>query len=698
MENRYQEHQSDFKYLLIINDDLECEIKIRREGNASEKNLKDNIFTIKEASDKELEDIGRIYDLFDQFAIENTRYEKIQMDKKAFIKFALNIKPILRDNNAELISSKEIIESDLKLIMDTDLKENEFSLKKLNRIKWIVRLNKGRIALRDFDKQTENNKEILITRNYFFILNRNEFLDIKFYASSLLKTTENSEILKLALSEEIDGFKFEVGENLKRLINPSRVYEVPRTLKGELRTYQKIGYSWLVQNIRSGFGSILADDMGLGKTLQVLTALLYFKEKGLLEERPSLIVVPPTLISNWEHEIRKFTPELSYYIYHGTNRRFPLEDYDIVLSSYGVIRNDLDLFLDKEWFLYILDEAQNIKSPHTQQTKAIKEVNAYNKIALTGTPIENRLTDYWSIFDFTNKGYLSSLSDFKDSYVFRIERLEDERSLENFLAITKPFVMRRLKTDEQIKGELPDRIVNDIYASLSKKQIKLYNAVLDGIFEEIDELKGIERRGTILKTITSLKQTCNHPAQFLGSGKPKIKESGKMELLITILENIMDMDEKVLIFTQYVKMGEIIQDLVSKKLKREVLFLHGSQSRSEKAEIIDRFQEDDNYKILVATLKTGGVGLNLTAASNVIHYDLWWNPAVENQATDRVHRIGQEKDVMVYRFITKGTLEEEIDSIIKTKLDLAEKAISVDETFITEMTTEELKRVLSLRL
>ena len=487
-------------------------------------------------------------------------------------------------------------------------------------------------------------------------------------------------------------------KKFKKLINEAKIYDAPKSLTGELRPYQKIGYSWLIQNIHYKFGSILADDMGLGKTIQILSAILYFKEKNQFDNEPSLIIVPPTLISNWENEIKKFTPELTYHIYHGPNRTFPLDEYDIILTSYGVVRLDLDMFSDENWLLCVIDEAQNIKNPNTEQTKAIKSIKASTKVALTGTPIENRLMDYWSIFDFVNKGYLSTKDAFKRDYVVPIEKLEDKQVLENLKTIAKPFVMRRLKTDEDIKKELPDKLVNDIYCSLTKKQIKLYNSILNELLFDIENSKGIQRRGIILKILTALKQTCNHPAQFLDIKNPKISESGKMELLIDILENILDMDEKVIIFTQYVEMGKLIQQLVSKKLKTDVLFLHGSQTLTEKTEIINTFQENPDYKIFVATLKTGGTGLNLTAASNVIHYDLWWNPAVENQATDRVHRIGQEKDVMVYRFITKGTLEEEIDAISKRKTDLAGKAIINDETFITEMSDEELKNVLSLRL
>ena len=332
---------------------------------------------------------------------------------------------------------------------------------------------------------------------------------------------KSEEIIKKHMQNTKEYSKF------KKLIKDTKVYETPKELTGELRPYQKIGYSWLVQNIKHHFGCILADDMGLGKTIQVLTTILHFKEENPFDNEPALIIVPPTLISNWENEIKKFTPTLSYYIYHGSNRTFPFEDYDIILTSYGVVRLDLDMFLDKEWFICVIDEAQNIKNPNTQQTKAIKSVEATNKIALTGTPIENKLTDYWSIFDFVNKGYLSSLDNFKTKFVYRIERLEEESTLEKFKTITKPFVLRRLKSDDNIKHELPDKIVNDIYCSLTKKQIKLYNAIMEGIFEELDGKTGIERKGIILNIITGLKQVCNHPAQYLRSDNPKISESGK---------------------------------------------------------------------------------------------------------------------------------------------------------------------------
>ena len=680
----YKLNELEFSYVMFLNHDLEVEIKIKDENGL--RNLE---------SDDEFKYLKFIYDLFSQFKIENTMYDKIKLTDEEFIIFSRKIIPILRFVNVELHKNFEIMESEVNLVMDYNLTPDKFNFKNLNKIEWIIELKDTNMSLDEFLRY---DSDVIKTQNTYYIVEGVNFRRISSAGQFLLMIKDKNRLLKLALLNQYFDIKFTISDRLKKLINPSKIYDVPDALTGYLRAYQKIGYSWLIQNTKSGFGSILADDMGLGKTLQVLACLLYFKETRFIEDETSLIIVPPTLLSNWEHEIKKFTPDLTYYIYHGQKRKFPLEHYDIILTSYNIIRLDLELFLDKSWFICVLDEAQNIKNPKSQQTRAIKQINAFNKIAITGTPIENRLSDYWSIFDFTNKNYFPTLNDFKEEYIIPIEKLESEDALKNLKKVAKPFVLRRLKSDNDIKKQLPEKIVNDVYATLSKKQIKLYNAILDGIFEKIDAEKGIGRKGTILQTITALKQACNHPEQYLKNGDGKISDSGKMELLINILTNILDMNEKVIIFTQYVKMGEIIQNLVSKKLKEEVLFLHGSLGQKEKNSIINTFQKNDEFKILVATLKTGGVGLNLTAAQNVIHYDLWWNPAVENQATDRVHRIGQEKDVMVYRFITKGTLEEEIDRISKTKTDLAKKAISNDETFITELSTEELKEILSLRL
>lgn len=683
-------NELNYTYVMTIDERFNLDIKIKEENTYK---------SIEEANEDQLKNIRKIYNLFTYYKIENTIYEKIRLNNKNFIIFCNNILELLPLINVQLINPFKIIHSKMDLILDIKVNEDDFKLKNISDYYyWKIRFNDSEITLRDFDSITDDTNELIKIDDKIYLVDGYEFRHLKRYTWLLKQKEKSNEVLQYAILGEYIDLKFELSDYFKKLIKTSKIYEQPKTLKGKLRPYQKIGYSWLIQNIKSGFGSILADDMGLGKTLQVLATILHFKEKNQLDKHPSLIIVPPTLISNWQQEIERFAPELSYYIYYGSNRTFPSKYHDIILTSYGIIRSDLEMFVNESWFICVIDEAQNIKNPSTRQTIAIKEVDAFNRIALTGTPIENRLTDYWSIFDFVNQGYLSSLEDFKTKYVVPIEKLGNEETLNNLKTIAKPFVLRRLKSDDEIRGELPEKFVNDIYCSLTKKQINLYNNLLNGNFEKIKDKKGIERKGSILKLITSLKQTCNHPGQYLNHENMRINESGKMELLVNILENILEMDEKVLIFTQYVEMGKIIQNLISKKFDMDVLFLHGSQSQSKRKEVIDSFQEFPDYKILVATLKTGGTGLNLTASQNVIHYDLWWNPAVENQATDRVHRIGQKNDVMVYRFITKGTLEESIDQMVKNKIDLANKTISTDRTFITELSNDELRELLRLRL
>ncbi len=314
-------------------------------------------------------------------------------------------------------------------------------------------------------------------------------------------------------------------------------------------------------------------------------------------------------------------------------------------------------------------------------------------------PVHKLKTDYQNtgVFDFTNKGYLTGLKKFRKNYIVPIEKEKNQETLSNFKKITKPFILRRLKSDKNIIKDLPDKIVNDVYCNLSKEQVALYKETLDSSIREVEENEGMKRKGLVLKLINSLKQICNHPSQFTKNKHLSIEESGKMEVLMNILENILESGEKVLIFTQYVQMGEIIQKFAEEKFSQEVLFLHGSQSRKKRDDMIDRFQRNPQNKIFIISLKAGGTGLNLTAAQNVIHYDLWWNPAVENQATDRAYRIGQKENVMVYRFITKGTFEEKINDMIQNKEELAKLTVGSGETFITEMDTKDLKDMLKLR-
>lgn len=651
-----------------------------------------------------LKDIYIINEIYPKFNESLTFNENLELNLDDFTNFFLNTLPLFEVMGLKIIlpkSLQKIFKPKLKLdIAQTQNEDKYITFNDLTKFDWKIAIGNTTCTPDEFRQLSEKSKGLVKIANDFVMLDEREVKSLIKQIDKLPEKLNKHELLKGILSGEILDMDVEIEGNFDKLVeNITKINDinVPNSVKAELRHYQETGYSWLVQNIKTGFGSILADDMGLGKTLQVLTTIQYLKENGYLEKEHVLVIAPTSLLTNWQEEIRRFTPDLTSYIFHGTARRFTKKKHDIYLTSYGVIRSDINKFKKQKWFLCVVDEAQNIKNPNTKQTKAIKSIKAKHKIAMSGTPVENRMSEYWSIFDFTNKGYLSNLKSFRKNYIVPIEREKNQDTLENFKQITEPFILRRLKSDKNIIKDLPDKIVSDIYCNLTKEQIALYKETLDVSMREVEENDGIKRKGLVLKMINSLKQICNHPSQFTKSNDINVHESGKMEILMNTLENILQADEKVLIFTQYVKMGEIMQKSIKDKFQEEVLFLHGSLSRKKRDEMIKKFQNRKQNKIFIISLKAGGTGLNLTAAQNVIHYDLWWNPAVENQATDRAYRIGQKENVVVYRFITKGTFEEKINEMIHSKEELAKLTVGNGETFITEMNTKDLKKMLKLR-
>ena len=654
-----------------------------------------------------LSDIYLIQDYLPEIAKSVDLKEPIEFNLDEFSSFFIDIIPLLEIMGISMIlpkSLQKVFKPKLTLNIESrkpGVNEKAYlSLKELVKFDWELAIGNNNITVGEFRKLLKKSEGLVKLANQYVILDKKE---IKSLIKRLDKISDNlsqSDLTQAILSGEFKETEVNIDGELKSIVEkitkPSKL-PIPKNLNANLRPYQKRGFSWLSQNVDLGFGSILADDMGLGKTLQVLTLILHLKNQDKLKKKV-LVVAPTSLLSNWEREIEKFTPTLNSSIYHGQNRKIPKEDCDIIITSYGMIRRDEKKFKKEKWFLVVVDEAQNIKNPLTKQTKAIKSIKADNKIALSGTPVENRLADYWSIFDFTNKHYLSTAKKFTKRFIIPIEKERDKNALDTFKLITKPFILRRLKSDKNIIADLPDKIVNDVYCNLTPNQTALYQEMVDSIMGEIDNSEGINRKGLIFKLINALKQICNHPSQFTKSKKQiAIDDSGKMEVLFNILENINENNEKVLIFTQYVEMGNIIKDLVEDKLRAEVMFLHGSLSRKKRDEMVNDFQTNSQKRIFIVSLKAGGTGLNLTAAKNVIHYDLWWNPAVENQATDRAYRIGQKDNVMVYRFITTGTFEEKINDMIKAKEELAEVTVGTGENFITEMNNSDLKEMLRLR-
>ena len=561
-----------------------------------------------------------------------------------------------------------------------------------------IAIGNDKLTVEEFNNLIEGQNGLIKYKNKYVLIDKDENKKLfEQIAKANLKSMSRMELIHAAMSGQIDQYDFDYDGAFSKVIqdfNKPVEVTVPESLNGELRQYQMTGLKWLWTNIIKGFGVCMADDMGLGKTIQVISLILKLKEENKLD-KPVLVICPTTLIGNWMKELQTFGPNIDAAVYHGSERKLDVK-HDIILTTYAILRIDIEELKKQDWGMIIVDEAQNIKNPDTAQTLAIKMLKSDIKIAMTGTPVENRLTELWSIFDFINHGYLGSLREFQKSYAIPIERFKENSRATKLKMSVSPFVLRRLKTDKKVITDLPEKMVINDYCYLSKSQAVLYEKTLNEMMEKISGFTGINRRGNIFKLITALKQICNHPYQFLKGGEMNQELSGKMEKCISTVQNIINNGEKTLIFTQYKEMGEILCKVIGDECETEVLFFHGSLTVPQREELIHRFQNDDNAKVMVLSLKAGGTGLNLTSATNVIHYDLWWNPAVEDQATDRTYRIGQDKNVMVHRMITLGTFEEKIDEMLKSKKELADMAVYEGEKIITELSDEEIYQIFTL--
>jgi non-specific serine/threonine protein kinase len=479
----------------------------------------------------------------------------------------------------------------------------------------------------------------------------------------------------------------------------SAVFDLLPGLHAELRPYQKKGLSWLWLMHRLGLGACLADDMGLGKTIQILAFLLQLKNSGL-SKTPSLLIVPASLLANWQAEAARFTPSLKLWMAHPSNPEFAAAekippDVDLALTTYGMLSRSTWL-LEADWHLVILDEAQAIKNPSSNQTRSVKKLKSAGRFALTGTPVENSLGDLWSLFDFICPGLLGTAQSFNDF----IKRLADDpRHFAPLRNLTHPYILRRLKTDKSIIADLPDKTEVKTYCSLSKKQTVLYQQAVIELADILKTADKIRRRGIILAFLIRFKQICNHPDHWTSTGPFAANESGKFERLEDLTSQIAERQEKALIFTQFKEMTGPLSRFLESIFKRPGLTLHGQTNLKTRREMVESFQKEEGPPFFVLSLKAGGVGLNLTQACHVIHFDRWWNPAVENQATDRAFRLGQKKNVLVHKFICRGTVEDKIDALIDSKKSLAEDVLGAGgETALTEMSNDELLRFVSLDL
>lgn len=528
-------------------------------------------------------------------------------------------------------------------------------------------------------------------------LNIREALRMQLRPDKLIDAVEKNIDISVSRGKWLDSV-------LKKLRNPEKIPLVKpgKDFTAQLRSYQQKGLNWMFFLHSLGFGACLADDMGLGKTVQLLALLSVSKFRK--EKRSNLLVIPASLISNWMDEIDRFIPSLNYFVAHPDmqpDKKVPaknekeIQSDTLIITTYALVQK-YDWIKDYGWNYIILDEAQAIKNPGTKQTRAIKKLKSKNRIILTGTPVENRLSDLWSLFDFLNPGLLGNKSEFgKFSKTLR----NQPQGYSRLRRLISPYILRRLKTDKSVISDLPEKVEMKIYAQLSKKQVVLYKNLVRELERKIEEAEGIQKKGLILSSLMKFKQLCNHPDQFLGTGDYEEKASGKFERLREICTIIYEKREKVLVFTQFKEMTGPLNTFLEEIFKREGLVLHGGVPVKKRKNIIETFQSDEYTPFMILSLKAGGVGLNLTKANHVIHFDRWWNPAVENQATDRAFRIGQKKNVVVHKFLTKGTIEEKIDQMIEAKKKLSADIItSTGESWITEMNNDELIELFNLNL
>ncbi len=582
---------------------------------------------------------------------------------------------------------------------DGKQQKGQLDIKSLFKYEWQVAIGDQQVSAEEFENYLEEIEGVVKIKDQYVHLIATDVAKLMARLQDEHQKLPSHEFFQAIYTQKYESAPVFMAQDASQrlsLFNKVRQVLPPKGLKATLRPYQLVGFEWLMRNASIGMGAILADDMGLGKTLQTLAFLLKLKEEQRLSyNKPAIVVVPTSLLTNWQAEINKFTPDITTNVYHGQmNSLSPT--FDVLITTYGKVRTSFDQLKKISWEVMIIDEAQHIKNADTKQSQLIKSLPSVIKVALSGTPVENRLMEYWSIMDFVNPSILGSASEFQRKFVKPIED-QDLQRLSDFHNICRPFLMRRLKSDRSIIADLPEKIEQNHFCSLAPEQSALYQSVMEQAMFKMEATEQKKRSSIILQLITTLKQVCNHPFQYLASGEQAPWLSGKATALMELLEKIQPTGEKVLIFTQYRQMGELLRRWIYQFMESEAMFLHGGCSRKERDEMVTQFQTSASKQFFILSLKAAGTGLNLVQATHVVHYDLWWNPAVEAQATDRAYRIGQQKNVMVHRLISKGTFEEQINQLIQKKKVLADEVVQAGGEWIGNLPDEELKQIFSLK-
>ncbi|WP_176222139.1 DEAD/DEAH box helicase [Tuberibacillus sp. Marseille-P3662] len=608
----------------------------------------------------------------------------------------------------KLSKLKQPVQLDLNI--DTDV--SHFDLSTIVDFDWRISLGDADMSYDEFQQLMERQQQIIKSGDEWIELPleavQKAYETLKQVEGKQSQTTGWDALRATSLQGDDTDVQFNIhtpekmNDYLQSLTElKGKTYQKPRNFYGDLRPYQKKGYQWLVHLYDKKIGGCLADDMGLGKTIQTITYLLKTIKRG----EPALIICPTSLIRNWANELHTFAPSLSVSIHHGPERMGPDSfakegpQYNVILTSYSLIAKDIATFKAMGWNNIIIDEAQTIKNPSAKKTQAIRQLEGKHRLALTGTPIENKLEELWSIMQFLNPGYFGSLTDFREQFITPIEKHQNDVKTTVLQKLIHPFILRRKKTDRRIIKDLPDKGEHKMTCHLAPQQASLYQKTVENLMEQIEETAGMKRRGLILTSLNRLKQICNHPALVQTDAQPDLISSGKLSAFFNILDPLMAEDENVLVFTQYVRMGHMIQSTIEHQYPdAQVAFFHGQLNAKKRQTVVDHFQDPSTQKkVLILSLRAGGLGLNLTEANHVIHFDRWWNPAVEEQATDRSYRIGQYKNVEVYKLICEGTLEKRIDELIDSKKALTENILGQGDQWLTEMNDQEIYELVQLR-
>jgi SNF2 family DNA or RNA helicase len=673
-------------------------------------------------------------------ALDETEPIQLLVETKEAYRFLREVKPVLEeqgfgvecpswwDSQAGRLGTKLKIDSDPSEMVlgegaDADAAGAQLGLGTLVGYHWEIAIGDTTLTLHEFEELAQKNSPLVRIGGQWVEIRPEDVENaISFMRENPGGEMELGEAMQLALASDSSQTGLPVtgveatgwvasmlgGEEGVSLELP--ILDTPESFKGTLRPYQARGLSWMAFMERFGFGACLADDMGLGKTIQMIALLLHERANSPTRVDPTLLIVPMSVIGNWVKEFERFAPSIKVQVHHGVDRNqgesfvAATDDVDVVVTTYALVHRDNEFITKVKWGRVVLDEAQFVKNPAAKQSMSVRALKVPRRVAMTGTPVENRLSELWSIMDFLNPQYLGPSGTFRKKFALPIERHRDQVKMDKLRTMVRPFILRRVKTDPAVVSDLPEKLESKEWCPLTSEQASLYEGCVKQMLTDVEHAEGIHRRGLVLAALIKLKQICNHPAQMLKENDPqhgKIIDpgrSGKCIRLLQQLDELISEGDQALVFTQFRQMGHILSNMLKHELGKEVLFLHGGTSQGKRQKMIDQFQEATGKNpILILSLKAGGVGLNLTAANHVFHFDRWWNPAVENQATDRAYRIGQTRTVMVHKYIVRGTLEERIDEMIESKTELAENIIGHGERWLTDLGTDKLRSLLALR-